>query len=96
MRYEFEAEIWRSDGAGGWFFVTLPADVAQGLRVLSGPKTGFGSIRVSASLNNANWNTSVFPDARSGGFILPVKVEVRRRANVTAGALVRIGVELTT
>jgi hypothetical protein len=66
MRYEFEAEIWRSDGAGGWFFVTLPADVAQGLRVLSGPKTGFGSIKV------------------------------RRRANVTAGALVRIGVELTT
>lgn len=94
MRYAFEAEIWRSDGAGGWFFVTLPVDVAQGLRALSGPKTGFGSIRVRASLNHADWNTSVFPDARSGSFLLPVKVEVRRRAKVTAGDQVRICLEL--
>lgn len=96
MQYEFEAEIWRSSGAGGWFFVTLPVDVAKGLRALSGPKTGFGSIRVRGSLNSADWNTSVFPDARSGSFLLPVKAEVRRAAEVTAGDQVRIRVELTT
>lgn len=96
MRYEFEAEIWRSSGAGGWFFVTLPVEVAQGLRALSGPKTGFGSIRVRGSLDNTDWNTSVFPDARSGSFLLPVKAEVRRRARVIAGDQVRIRVELAT
>lgn len=96
MQYEFEAEIWRSSGAAGWFFVTLPVDVAKGLRALSGPKTGFGSIRVRGSLNSTDWNTSVFPDARSGSFLLPVKAEVRRAAEVTAGDQVRIRVELAT
>lgn len=94
MRYDFEAEIWRSSGAGGWFFVTLPAEVADGLRALSGPRAGFGSLRVRAEIAGLAWDTSVFPDARSGSFLLPLKAQVRRRAGVTAGDRTRVQIEL--
>lgn len=94
MRYTFEAEIWRSSGAGGWFFVTLPADVADGLRTLSGPRFGFGSLRVRAEIAGLTWDTSVFPDTRSGSFLLPLKAQVRRRAGVTAGDWTHVQIEL--
>jgi hypothetical protein len=95
MRYDFEAEIWRSSGAGGWFFVTLPIGVAQGLRALSGPRAGFGSLRTRACIADVCWDTSVFPDARSGSFLLPLKAQVRQRAGVTAGDSVSIRLELS-
>lgn len=95
MRYSFEAEIWRSSGAGGWFFVTLPIEVAQGLRAMSGPRAGFGSLRVRACITDVCWDTSVFPDARSGSFLLPMKTQVRQRAGVTAGDRVSIRLELS-
>lgn len=94
MRYDFEAEIWRSSGAGGWFFVTVPVEVAQGLRALQGPRVGFGSIRVRAEIAGAGWDTSVFPDTRSGSFLLPLKAQVRRCAGVTAGDRARVQIEL--
>jgi hypothetical protein len=94
MYYDFEAEIWRSSGAGGWFFVTLPVDVAQGLRALSGPRAGFGSLRVRAQIRAESWDTSVFPDTRSGSLLLPLKAQVRKDARVTAGDRVRVQLEL--
>lgn len=95
MRYSFEAEIWCSSGAGGWFFVSLPIEVAQGLRAMSGPRVGFRSLRVRACITDVCWGTSVFPDARSGSFLLPLKAEVRQRAGVTAGDRVSIRLELS-
>ena len=94
MRYDFKAEIWRSSGAGGWFFVTLPVDVAQGLRALSEPRAGFGSLRVRAQIAAESWDTSVFPDTRSGSFLLPLKAQVRQRTGVTAGDRVNVQIEL--
>ena len=95
MRYEFDAKVWAaSAGAGAWFFVTLPADAARGLRALCGRPTGFGSIRVQAEAGPVRWNTSVFPDSRSGSFLLPLKADVRRRAGLTAGDQARFTVEI--
>ncbi|AAK24508.1 DUF1905 domain-containing protein [Caulobacter vibrioides] len=94
MRYDFEAEIWRSSGASGWFFATLPIEVAEGLRALHGPRAGFGSLRVRAHLAGVNWDTSVFPDARSGSFLLPLKAQVRERTGVTAGDRAAIRIDL--
>lgn len=95
MRYTFDTQLWRSSGAGGWFFVTLPADVAQSLRALRGPVGGFGSVRVRAEIGGVAWSTSVFPDSRSQSFLLPVKAEVRRRAGVTAGDHIVVQIALS-
>lgn len=95
MRYEFESVLWIANAAGAWRFVTLPQDVAAGIRVLvprRGP--GFGSVRVTATVGATTWRTSVFPDAGSGSYLLPVKAEVRRRERLADGDAVRVAVEI--
>jgi hypothetical protein len=85
--------LW-SGGQGSWHFVTVPEEQAGEIRAhaLAGPR-GFGSVRVEASIDDVRWRTSVFPQ-RSGGYLLPVKAEVRRRAGVAAGNEVTVRLEL--
>jgi hypothetical protein len=54
---------------------------------------GFGSVKVGACIHDVSWRTSVFP-MKSGGYILPVKAGVRRKAGVAAGDEVTVELEL--
>ena len=55
---------------------------------------GWGSLRVTATIGGTTWRTSVFPDAKSGAFVLPLKAEVRRREGIGAGDRVAVAVEI--
>jgi hypothetical protein len=50
-----------------------------------GPRRGFGGVRVKVTLGKTKWETSIFPDKRSGCYILPLKSAVRRAEGVQAG-----------
>ena len=92
----FTAELWRwtareeSTDAGAWSFVTLPLDLADEMRERAGEPRGFGSVRVRVRVGTTTWDTSVFPDAASGSFVLPVKKAVRTAAGVTEGDLLTV------
>lgn len=89
------APLWLWSGEGGsWHFVTVPVDDSDEIRAagFAGPR-GFGSVRVEATVNGVSWRTSVFPQ-KSGGYILPVKAEVRRDAGLAAGDTVTVELEL--
>ena len=88
---EFEAELWLHDGEAGWHFVTLPGEVAEQVRAEAGEPRGFGSVRVEVTIGGSTWRTSVFPDTKTGSFVLPVKAEVRRREDLLAGDVVEVG-----
>lgn len=80
------AALWLWSGENGsWHFLTVPEDQSAEIRAqaFAGPR-GFGSVRVEARIDDVSWRTSVFPQ-RSGGYILPVKAEVRRKAEIVAG-----------
>ena len=96
MRYELEAEVWLYTAAkAAWHFVSLPPELSEGIRSLRGPRsTGWGSLRVAATIGGTTWRTSVFPDTQSGAFLLPLKAEVRRRENIGAGDRVAVTVEI--
>ena len=82
----FASPLWIWSGEGGsWHFLTIPEAQSGDIRVqaFAGPR-GFGSVRVEARIDEVTWRTSVFPQ-KSGGYILPVKAEVRRKAGVVAG-----------
>lgn len=80
-------------GQGSWHFITIPEEFSAELRAESfGRRGGFGSLRVQAQIGDVVWHTSVFPQ-KSGGYILPVKAEVRRRAGIVAGDEVRLELE---
>lgn len=93
--WTFEAELWSSEQFAAWAFVTLPAEVGDDVRLLSGPPTGFGSVRVEVTLGTSSWRTSVFPD-KAVGYVLPVKSAVRRREGLELGDRVRIALALVT
>ena len=94
MTASFTAELWEWGARpGGWHFATLPVDVADDLRVRSGPPSGFGSIKVVATLGATTWETSVFPESGGESFVLPVKKAVRLAEGVAAGDACDLTVE---
>lgn len=92
----FTAPLWLWSGEGGsWHFITLPERQSAEVRLeaaASGPRRGFGSVRVEVSVGDVTWRTSVFPQ-KSGTYILPVKADVRRRAGIAVGDEVAVMLE---
>ena len=85
--------LWSGEG-GSWHFITVPEDLAGEIRAQSlVHRGGFSSVRVEATINDVSWRTSVFPQ-KSGGYILPVKKEVRHRADIAAGDEVTVRLEI--
>jgi hypothetical protein len=85
--------LWSGESAS-WHFVTVPADQSDEIRahgLLS--RGGFGSVKIEATINDVTWRTSVFP-MKSGGYILPVKKEVRCKAGIAARDEVTVEIEL--
>jgi hypothetical protein len=95
--------IWKgSDAAGRWYFVTVPEDQSAEIKAHAfGNPRGFGSVKVEARIGDPStgsgqevaWRTSVFP-LDSGGYLLPVKKEIRCRAGIGAGGEVTVALEL--
>lgn len=94
--------IWRGEAAGRWYFITVPEEQSDEIRSQAfGTPRGFGSVRVEATIADPStasgqavtWRTSVFP-LNSGGYLLPVKAEVRKKANIAAGDEVTVALEL--
>ncbi len=89
--FTFTAPLWRwsarqeTGDPSAWCFVTLPLEVSDEVRVLAGEPHGFGSVRVRVLAGGSEWDTSVFPDAESGCFVLPVKKAVRVAEGVDEG-----------
>ena len=87
LHFSFEARLWVWQGPSAWYFVTLPSDVADEIRFFTSEqmggakRRGFGSVRVSVQLDDEIWATSVFPDKKSGSYLLPVKAAIRKGAN---------------
>jgi hypothetical protein len=52
---------------------------------------GWGMVPVEAKIGDVVFATSLFP--KDGSYLLPLKADVRRRAEITAGDL--IGVDMT-
>ena len=50
-------------------------------------------MRVAAAIEGVTWRTPIFPQ-KSGGYILPIKAEVRRQAGVGEGDEVRVTLDL--
>jgi hypothetical protein len=55
---------------------------------------GFGSVRVSVTVGSTTWQTSVFPDSKTGTFVLPLKKSVRTAEHLKAGASVEAQLEI--
>ena len=86
-------QLWSSE-SGTWHFITVPEEVSDDIRAHAMVNLrGFNSVKVQATIDDCTWRTSVFP-IRAGGYFLPVKAEVRRKAEIAAGDEVTVMLEV--
>jgi len=84
--FEFAAPLWRYPGADGWHFVSLPPEISTDIAdITTGIRRGFGSVRVAVTVGSTSWRTSIFPDTKTGAYLLPVKKAVRAAERLEAG-----------
>lgn len=94
MRYNCKGKVWVAPGGGGWRFVTIPEALSQRIEAFApGPRPAFGSVRVVVSIGKTTWRTSLFPDKRARGYLLPLKADVRKRERIADGDSVDITLE---
>ena len=93
--------IWRGSGTGpppkaAWYFLTIDGDTAAAIRAASrGSTGGFGSVRVTATIGDTSWQTSLFPSKDSGGYLLPLKASVRKAEGLGEGTVMTVTLAAT-
>jgi hypothetical protein len=93
--FEFAAPLWRYPGADGWHFVSLPPEISTDITDIStGIRRGFGSVRVAVTVGSTSWRTSIFPDSKTGVYLLPVKKAVRVAERLEVGDQVKAQLEI--
>lgn len=77
-------KLWRWN-EGSAHFMSVPEDLTDEIRLhaMEFPR-GFSSVRVECRLHDVTWRTSVFP-VKEGGYFLPVKMQVVRKAGIAEG-----------
>jgi len=95
-QHTFRAGLWEHSPGdpGSWHFVTLPRELSEDISLEAGPRGGFGSIPVAVRVGSTAWRTSLFPQAATGTFVLPVKKSVRSAEGLEAGAVCEVMLEV--
>jgi hypothetical protein len=80
----------------GWHFLLLPKTVSakidkdrQGIK-----RRGWGSIPVKVTIGKLAWETSIFPDKKSGTYLLPFKSEMRKKLGSEQGDILKLSLTM--
>lgn len=95
LNFEFTAALWKSTGQGAWYFITVPVAASEQIKFFTSVnKTAWGSVRVAVHIGQSQWNTSLFPDKKSGCYFLPIKAVVRKAEEISTHDEVRIKLDV--
>jgi hypothetical protein len=80
----FTTELVEWRGPAPFYWLALPEHVCDDIRAEAAEASyGWGAIPVSVRIGGTGWETSLLP--RDGGYMLPVKKDVRLRERVAEG-----------
>ena len=89
MELSFAGEIWYWRGPAPYHFITVPAGESEALAEVAPAVTyGWGMVPVTVRIGAVEWTTSLWP--KDGGYILPLKDDVRRRERLELGEVVDV------
>ncbi|MEV8268024.1 DUF1905 domain-containing protein [Microbacterium sp. NPDC076911] len=96
MIIEFEGEVflWDARADVAMHLTAVPPELSDDIREIPRPYRGFGSVRVIARVGCSEWKTSVFPDKKTGTYVLPLKKSVRDAENLMDGGPVLVRLEV--
>lgn len=92
--------LWSSDKApASWHFLTIEGEAAEAIHALAlmrrlefGKRRGWGAMKATANIGETTWQTSIFPEKDSKGWLLPVKAAVRKAETLVAGDEVEVNI----
>lgn len=92
---EFSAPVFTwSARTEAWFFAALPGPLSEDIREIPRIPRGFGSVRVRVTVGGSTWQTSIFPDASRGSYVLPLKRSVREVEGIHEGSEISVRLEI--
>jgi len=94
-KYTFKSKVWVYPGMAGWHFVNLPKKDSREIKKIFGViAAGWGSLPVVVTVGKTSWKTSIFPDKKSGTYLLPLKAEVRKKEGIKEGDTINFSIEI--
>jgi len=95
MKYTMREKVWIYPGVVGWHFVSVSKKESQAIKERYGKyHRGFGSLPVMVTIDKTSWKTSIFPDTISGTYLLPLKVEVRKKEEILADDIITFSIKV--
>lgn len=90
-----KSEVWLYPGMAGWHFLSIPKNESAEIKKnFGGKQRGWGSLPVFVTIGKTSWKTSIFPDKKSGAYLLPVKAEVRNKERISKGDIVNFSIKI--
>lgn len=87
--FRFDTKIIEWRGPAPFFYAPVPEEHVEELRRLAKVLSyGWGVVPVEAKIGGVSFTTSLFPKGET--YLLPLKVDVRRRTNVTVGDTISV------
>jgi hypothetical protein len=95
ISHTFTAPLWQHSAQGGWYFVTLPTDLSQEIRSQAKPfEEGWGRLNTSVKIGNSEWNTAIWFDTKHSTYLLPIKVDIRRKEKIELNQILELSIWL--
>lgn len=89
--YEFQAQMWRDLIPGGWHFISLPKQISAEIRNnLKWQEQGWGRMKIVACMKDCEWNTAIWFDTNSNTYLLPVKLEIRKKTKTVVHEIIHV------
>ena len=89
IHYTFESMLWQHATPSGWYFISLPADMASEIRENSGwQEQGWGRLKATASIGSSEWDTAIWYDTKHQTYLLPIKAAIRVKELLQLGMVV--------
>lgn len=91
-KFTFRVRIWLYPGASAsWHFVSVPKAQSASIKKSFGSVArGWGSLPVTVTIGETTFATSIFPDKKSGMYLLPLKASVRKAEGLFAEDMVTV------
>ncbi|MFM7024205.1 MAG: DUF1905 domain-containing protein [Flavobacteriales bacterium] len=90
IQYSFTSEVWQYQGAGGWYFISLPIKLSKEIRACNkSEEAGWGRLTTTARIGDSEWKTAIWFDTKHNTYLLPLKAEIRKKEKLVVGKIAK-------
>jgi hypothetical protein len=92
MDFEFEGRVVEWRGPAPFFFVRIPEEDSADIKLAARGIEYWGQVPVVCRIGETEFSTALFP--KDGGYLLPLKVAVRRSAGIDMDEVVTVSLNV--